>query len=431
MAADRLDLLVFGATGLTGKHVIALIHEIASSRSLTWGIAGRSEKKLEALLHQKGTELGRDFSRIPVIVADVTNEESLLAMAKKTKVLLNCCGPFRSLGRPVVEACIKAGTHQVDVNGEPQYMEKLQLEKHEDAERNGVYILSACAIDSIPCELGILHLQKEFDGVLNSVVTYFEEKQEEERLPGCAANYTTWASSITASSNWGELNNLRKKLFRTKMPVLQPKLRKRILPFRNDLVDGWMVPMPGPDHSVVERTQRYFYETKGKRPIQLECYYAEKGLWNVLVLAVLFLLFCILCRFEFGRRMLLNYPEIFSYGNFVKDEKPTQEKLDNTVFRLILCGEGWTSSEGRNVRDTQYSELCNGRIVGQVSGRNPWYGTTALCLVAAGVIVATESNKMPSRGGVYTPGAAFADTSMRQLLDQNGLTFGILSKKAI
>lgn len=64
--------------------------------------------------------LGEDITNVPVIIADVTDEKSLNEMASKTKVIVNCCGPYRFYGEPVVKACIANGTHHVDVSGEPQ-----------------------------------------------------------------------------------------------------------------------------------------------------------------------------------------------------------------------------------------------------------------------------------------------------------------------
>lgn len=54
-----------------------------------------------------------------MLLADVHDEESLRAMAASARVLLNCVGPFRYWGEPVVRACIGAGTHYLDICGEP------------------------------------------------------------------------------------------------------------------------------------------------------------------------------------------------------------------------------------------------------------------------------------------------------------------------
>lgn len=56
---------------------------------------------------------------VQVVIADVDDEESLRSMAASARVLLNCVGPFRYWGEPVVKACIGAGAHYLDICGEP------------------------------------------------------------------------------------------------------------------------------------------------------------------------------------------------------------------------------------------------------------------------------------------------------------------------
>ena len=41
-------------------------------------------------------------------------------MTEQAKVVVNCSGPYRFYGEPVVKACIATRTHHVDVSGEPQ-----------------------------------------------------------------------------------------------------------------------------------------------------------------------------------------------------------------------------------------------------------------------------------------------------------------------
>lgn len=64
----------------------------------------------------------------------------------------------------MVKACINAGTHHVDVSGEVQFIERMQLEYNDLAKEKGVYIISACGFDSIPAEMGVVHFEKHFDG---------------------------------------------------------------------------------------------------------------------------------------------------------------------------------------------------------------------------------------------------------------------------
>jgi short subunit dehydrogenase-like uncharacterized protein len=87
-------------------------------------------------------------------------------------------GPYRFLGEPVVAACISAGSHYMDITGEPQFMEDMFLKYvtrsyisnnlcdlcaavqcgryHEAATEANVLVLHACAFDSVPADLGVV-----------------------------------------------------------------------------------------------------------------------------------------------------------------------------------------------------------------------------------------------------------------------------------
>lgn len=59
--AERLDVVIFGATGYTGKYATKNIHLMAkkSSKPITWGIAGRSEEKLKGVLEYVKEKTGK------------------------------------------------------------------------------------------------------------------------------------------------------------------------------------------------------------------------------------------------------------------------------------------------------------------------------------------------------------------------------------
>lgn len=182
--AERLDIVIFGASGYTGKFCIEAVHKLSKSKgkSLTWGVSGRSETKLKDSLAEIQSKigimfnfistmrdlnykfLGEDLGSIPVIIADVQDYDSLSKMASGARIIINTTGPYRFYGEPVIKACIENGTHQVDVSGEPQYMESIQLKYHTAAQEKGIYIVSACGFDSIPADLGVVYLQKQFEG---------------------------------------------------------------------------------------------------------------------------------------------------------------------------------------------------------------------------------------------------------------------------
>jgi short subunit dehydrogenase-like uncharacterized protein len=44
------------------------------------------------------------------------NKSELDALAKRTRLIINCVGPYHLYSTPIVEACAENGTHYVDVS---------------------------------------------------------------------------------------------------------------------------------------------------------------------------------------------------------------------------------------------------------------------------------------------------------------------------
>ena len=172
----EFDLIVFGASGFTGQFVVEEVARTAQKDAINWAISGRSVQKLEEVLNIASKEVGLDLKNIPKIVADVSSDESLQAMSRRTRLVLNCVGPYRFFGEQVVRACVETATNHIDISGEPQYMESMQLKYNKAAQEKGIYIISACGWDSIPSDLGVQYLKKHFDGELDAVETYMTIK---------------------------------------------------------------------------------------------------------------------------------------------------------------------------------------------------------------------------------------------------------------
>lgn len=426
--ANRLDIVLFGASGFTGKYCVGEVHKLSKSngRSLTWGIAGRSEEKLKEVMSEYQKKIGEDLSSIPIIIADVKDHDSLKRMTARAKVIINCCGPYRFFGEPVIKACLETGTHQVDVTGEPQYMESMQLNYHKAAQEKGIYLVSACGFDSIPADLGIVFLQKNFEGTLNSVETYLQAAEEPPKTSGSSGNYATWESAIHGIAHAGELTELRRKLYPTRLPTFTPKLTPRSSVHKSDIINAWCVPFLGSDRSVMLRSQRYLYEQKKSRPVQVQTYLGLDSIFTVTLMVLFGSLFTFLVKYEFGRNLLLKHPKFFSAGMFAH-ESPPDEKLKKTKFSITFHGKGW--SEKLSEAEDEYKTPPNKTVMGRVGGMNPGYGITATAITLSAIVILTETNKLPDRGGVYPPGAAFANTSLIEQLQQNGLNFEIMSNQ--
>lgn len=129
-----------------------------------------------------------------------------------SQVLVNCCGPYHLYGEPVVKACVKEGCHYLDVSGEPLFMERMQQKYHEWACDKGVYVISACGYDSVPADLGVLHLEKIFHGAVHSIECYMKSWVEGGGFEGALIHYGTYASAVHHFANYSALVELRKEM---------------------------------------------------------------------------------------------------------------------------------------------------------------------------------------------------------------------------
>jgi short subunit dehydrogenase-like uncharacterized protein len=114
-----------------------------------WAAAGRDPAKLRRVLDYDGVQAPE------VLVADVADPASLAAMASRTAVLLNLVGPYTVHGRPVVDACVDAGTHYVDLTGEIPFVRQTVERVHERARGAGVKVVQACGFESLPPDLAV------------------------------------------------------------------------------------------------------------------------------------------------------------------------------------------------------------------------------------------------------------------------------------
>jgi short subunit dehydrogenase-like uncharacterized protein len=154
MAAARdLDVVLYGATGFVGKLTAEYLARAAPDDARI-GLAGRSEKKLEAVRDQ----LGSRAADWPLIVADAADGAALAELARRTTAVATTVGPYRHYGLPLVEACATAGTHYADLTGEPLFMRETIDRLDEPARASGARIVHTCGFDSIPSDIGVLTL---------------------------------------------------------------------------------------------------------------------------------------------------------------------------------------------------------------------------------------------------------------------------------
>ena len=173
------DVVIYGATGFTGKLVVEYMqNNYGNDNNIAWAMAGRNHNKLCEVRDELG--VSKD---VPLLVADSSDIQSISAMVKQTKCILTTVGPYQLYGSDVVSECANNGTDYVDLCGEPGWMHE-QINQHSEAAKNsGARIVFSCGFDSIPFDLGVLFLQNEVISRLGKAVQNINSD--------CLFNYTT------------------------------------------------------------------------------------------------------------------------------------------------------------------------------------------------------------------------------------------------
>ncbi len=172
----KLTLMIYGATGYTGRLVAAEAIE-AGARPV---LAGRDAGKLGALADSVGAAAGGESG--PVVdssgpagggrsrsapletrVFDLDEPARIAAALRDIDVVLHCAGPFSRTALPMFEACLATGTHYVDITGEIAVCEALAARDAEASEA-GIMVLPAAGFDVVPSDCLIADLAARHPG---------------------------------------------------------------------------------------------------------------------------------------------------------------------------------------------------------------------------------------------------------------------------
>jgi short subunit dehydrogenase-like uncharacterized protein len=138
--------LLYGATGYTGS----LIARMAVRQGMQPILAGRNAEKVEAL----AAELGLEGLAFPL-----DDEAALDAALQRTPVVLHCAGPYVHTYRLMAEACVRTGTHYLDISGEIAVYEGL-YEMDAAARHGGVMLMPSVGYDVVPSDCLAAHLKQ-------------------------------------------------------------------------------------------------------------------------------------------------------------------------------------------------------------------------------------------------------------------------------
>ena len=376
------DIVLFGATGFTGGLTAEYLAANAPAGT-KWALAGRNKDKLARLKERLGVD-------VPLLHADVTDEASLRDVAASARVVATTVGPYLNHGAPLVAACAAEGTDYADITGEPEFVDRMYVEHHDEATRTGARLVHACGFDSIPHDLG----------------AYFTVLQLPEDVPltvrgfvraGGKPSAGTFHSAVTAMSRvrqGASAASARKK--REQRPDGR-RIRSVKEPLRQeDAVGAWALTMPTIDPQVVKRSaaalERYGPDYAYGHYVAIKRLPAVAGL--VGGVAGLFAL----SQLPPTRKLLL--------GRMTSGDGPSPEQREKSWFKVKFVGEGGGE-----------------RVVTEVAGGDPGYGETSKMLGESALCLANDD--LPETAGQVTTAVAMGDALLERL-QAAGITFTVL-----
>ena len=145
---EPLILIVYGATGFTGRLVSKYLDSHPELRGKPWAVAGRNQSKL--------TDLAVELrSRPETICVDLEDNTEVIKMVLRASVVINCAGPYsENNGAALLGACAREGTHYTDLAGEGFWQAEMVETFHDIAKDSGAKVILGGGVDSIPSDLG-------------------------------------------------------------------------------------------------------------------------------------------------------------------------------------------------------------------------------------------------------------------------------------
>jgi short subunit dehydrogenase-like uncharacterized protein len=400
------DLIVFGATGFTGRLVAEYLHKTyGEGQTVKWAMAGRSEAKLKRVRDELG--IGAD---LPLLVADASDTAALKTLVAQTRVVITTVGPYQVVGNELVLACAQAGTDYVDLCGEPGWMAQKIPQLQPIAAASGARIVFSCGFDSIPFDLGVLYLQTEARQRLGEPLTRVHGRVKV--MKGGPSGGTA-ASLLATMEAVGRDKSLIKILGNPY--ALVPGFKGPRQPNDNtaewdDLAESWTSPfvMAPINTKNVHRTHALLGHPWGTDFIYSERMLAGQG--------------------EKGEKRAKKAARSHTLQNILLAIGPTRALIRR--FVLPKPGEGPTLEQRENGRYEVLfvGQTASGKVLkAAVKGdRDPGYASTCKLISETALHLASADAQPPAAGGVWTPGAAMGIPLLRRLQDRAGLSFCVI-----
>lgn len=391
-----LDVVIYGATGYTGRLVAEAMTKQYGGGGATggaggdvrWAMAGRSREKLEAVREEIGAP-----AETPLIVADANDPEALAAMVESTKVVCTTVGPYQLYGVPLVAACAEAGTGYVDLCGEPAWMAEMIDRYHERARQTGSRIVFSCGFDSIPFDLGVFFLQQRAKEELGGPVSRVKGRVRAMQGKFSGGTAASLSATMAAARKDPAVRAVMQDFFALTPGFEGPPQPDGMQPMEDPALGAWVAPfiMAPINTRNVHRSNFLMGHPYGRDFVYDEMMVVGPGE-----------------RGEQAAKALAGASPLA--GDAPKPgEGPTKEEREAGHYDVLFIGESGDGQDGRSIRVAVKGDL------------DPGYGSTSRMIAESAVCLAKDEGV--TEGGIYTPAAAFGSALITRLRENAGLAF--------
>ena len=403
---DRaFDIVVFGATGFTGRLVAEFLQaRHGSAGPPRWAMAGRNAAKLAEVRGRVGAD-----ASLPLLVADAADTASLAPLVAQARVVISTVGPYQVHGEALVSACARAGTDYVDLCGEPAWMAKMIPRLQAPARASGARIVFSCGFDSIPFDLGVVFLQAEAQQRYGAPL---QNVRGRVKVMKGGPSGGTIASAMATFAQMGR----------------DPAVARTMAdPFA--LTPGFVgPPQPEGESAAYDAEARSWTGPFVMATINTKNVHRSNFLrghpWGR--------------DFEYDERMLTGdgargkararrLARSAWLQNLLLGLAPARALLSRFVLPRPGQGPGPRArAAGRYVIRFSGETAAGQSLAAQVEGdRDPGYGSTSKMVAEAALCLAQDLDRGMCPGGVWTPGAAMGLALVRRLQAHAGLSFTI------
>lgn len=391
MRTEReLDIVVYGATGFTGRLVAEYLNNTYGvNQDVNWAMAGRSLDKLVSVRDEMGIDLA-----VPLIVADGSDVQSINSMVDRASVVLTTVGPYQLFGNELVAACAEHGTDYVDLCGEPAWMHKMIADHSDAAEKSGARIIFSCGFDSIPFDLGVLFLQNYAQETLGSTVSRVKGRVRSMKGTFSGGTLASFRATMAAAGKDRNLIGVLRNPF-----SLTPGFEGADQPLGNKpefdtSIDSWVAPfvMASINTKNIHRSNMLMGHMYGEDFVYDEMLVTGPG--------------------DRGEAVAKAVAEDNSMANDPRKpgEGPSKEERETGFYDVLMVGE---HSDGRSVR------------ISVKGDKDPGYGSTSKMIAESAVCLVKNPNL--ASGGIWTSAPAMGQKLIERLEAHAGLTFAVES----